>query len=446
MNSENPLDDLFPMPLTSMEKFHRYDSSAAFNNQVYCRFRYRGIVDAEAGQRAVDFCVSRHPLFSAQVREQAGRLKWVQSSELMPTIDWHETLNGKQGRVAIKDSDATPWKIVCRNDGRDSEVWFCMSHAIADGLGGIQVACDWMKCYHERMSEEKLVKRAPRLNPRDLLRRNSLGLTDRSYLKKLWKQPIALFGASKFIFRRPAELFEPIEGEVWNDEIQPAVIGVWIDAEPADAIRQQAKTISVSVNALLVGELMRTLKEVCLRNPKRNSEWVRVILPMNIRNFADRRMPATNRATVVQVDRRMRDCQREDFFGGLNYEIQIIRDWELGKLFLLAVKMMNWIPGALRRSAKSTKCRGTAVFANLSEPFGRLGLPVDNGETIVGNLRLREFDFVGPIRLRMPLNFTFQEHLGRMRLSLHYDSRVVDRTTAEEILGDFAGRLAAKST
>jgi len=166
---------------------------------------------------------------------------------------------------------------------------------------------------------------------------------------------------------------------------------------------------------------------------------------MSIRGFSDRRTPATNRAALVQVDRRERDLSDVlSLTRGLDREIGVIHNWHLHKMFLLAVRGISLIPGMLRRSAISRKCRGTAIFTNLSEPFGRLGLPRDDsGAVTVGNLKLVDFDFVGPIRWQTPLNLTVQKHLDRFRLSLHFDPRSISVADAEEFLFGYVGQLAA---
>jgi hypothetical protein len=147
----------------------------------------------------------------------------------------------------------------------------------------------------------------------------------------------------------------------------------------------------------------------------------------------------------VQVDRCIRDFRNpEALIRGLDWEIGVIRNWQLNKLFLLAIRGMSVVPGMLQRSASSTKCRGTAIFTNLSEPFGRLGLPLENDCVRVGNLLLQEFDFVGPIRRSTPVNLSVQKHLGRIRLSLHADPRLLKLDESMRFLELFAHRLETR--
>jgi len=56
-------------------------------------------------------------------------------------------------------------------------------------------------------------------------------------------------------------------------------------------------------------------------------------------------------------------------------------------------------------------------------------------------LQLIDFDFVGPIRPGIPVNFTLQRHQQRYRLSLHFDRRVLSEESAEEFLASIESEL-----
>lgn len=438
------VERMFPLPLTCMEQLQWFDSSSKFTNQVYSRFRFDGKIDPESADAAARRVIARHPFLTCQVTEQNGKLVWVQNPENIKPIRWDQPMDKTVGPKPIQLGREVPWNVECRYDGDQTEMWFHMSHVIGDGLAGVQIISEWMKCYHQIVSASDSIKGFHRLDPSQLLRRNDLGLTSSAYLKNLWRQPIGLFGASKFIFRKPCPFqVDQVADADWDYESQPAIVGDWLDETSSRKLAEKANSMNVSVNSILVGLLMQTLENFCQKHPDRISKWIRVILPINIRTFADRRMPATNRATVVQVDRQASDFTREDYFSGLNREIQIIRDWDLGKLFLIFIRSMLLFPGAISRAASNQKCRATAVFANLAEPFGRMGLPVEDQKMVVGNLKLHEFDFVGPIRHLMPVNFTSQRFLGRYRISLHYDCRVLPAENAAEVLSEFLNRLSS---
>ena len=449
-NEAQPSDDIFPMRLTSMEKFHLHDSNPTFINHIYGRLAFRGKLDVDLAAQCVQHIMARHPMFTAVLDESPQGLIWRRSSERFERFEWNhlsesEALDPELHRIR----SGRDWNIWSQERGSLTEIWFRTSHTVCDGLGAIQGVTDLIRLYHQAKEHNNFDAKLPRLELESLTCRGRLGLTRKSYLRHLWKQPLGLFGATKFIFRKPCELVaSPNNLPPWQDGLQPRFHGAWLDHDLSEQLKQQAAKLEVAVNTLFCGQLMKTLESFRIRNKHRSSHWIRILLPMNIRGYADRRLPATNATTVVQVDRRESDFALDQFHQSLDREISIIRDWELGKLFLIAVRGMSAVPGLLKRAANNGKCRGTAVFANLAQPFRNLKLPIeknDDGEEELraGNLRLVEFDLFGPIRHRTPVNFSVQKHLGRYRISLHSDPRLLTDDQAQGLLSDYIQSLEA---
>ena len=78
---------------------------------------------------------------------------------------------------------------------------FRTHHAAMDGGGGLQFVSDWLLTYH-RISIGRDKPRSRTTDIGGLRHRNHLRLLNRRFLGTLWIQPIAVFGASKFLFRR----------------------------------------------------------------------------------------------------------------------------------------------------------------------------------------------------------------------------------------------------
>ena len=440
MNSDGAQpDNLFPMPLSSMEKFHLYDSSYEFPNEIYGRLRFDGSLDKNAAIEAVHRTLDRQLILNLKIRNDSGKLNWIIDRNSEPPILFQDIEDTTIPSIDCEND--YPWRVIFRTGKNQTEIWFQAAHALFDGLGAIQLITNWSNYYHQRLVPESKIKRLHRLDYKLLRKRNSLGLTKASYLKNLWKQPIALFGATKFLGRTPAQPFRAIKDISWDNSSQPAVIGVWVDTPTSEALREKSQELGVRLNSVFVGQLMKTLEKAASENPNRISKWLRIMHPMSIRTIADRKMPACNRTTVVQIDRQAADFDDKSFFRHLDREIAVIHGWELGKLFLLAIKVLSIFPSFLRRNAQSQKCRGSAVYANLGEPLGRLGFPVVDESLKVGNLELNDFDLVGPIRSGTPVNFSIQKHLQRYRLSLHYDRRSLTDGQAVQLLEQFQSSL-----
>ena len=165
---------------------------------------------------------------------------------------------------------------------------------------------------------------------------------------------------------------------------------------------------------------------------------------MNIREFSDRHLPSVNRTSIVQIDRRsLAKLADFDLFRSIDREINIIRQWQLDRIFLIAIRGLAVFQPLIRRVAQTKKHRGMAVFTNLGQPFRRreraqLKNPGDQRLTPL------EIDFLGPLRFGTPLNIAVARYQNRLRVTIHYDSAVVTLAEANDLLREylFALRVA----
>ncbi len=435
---------LFPLPLTSMERFHLLDDGPAFSNSTFAKFEFEGQIDPQLGQQALDMAIARHPLVQAKIDSSGRRPVWVSMPGFRLAVDWGRT-GSSYGASRIFDIYREPGVHMYVGSNSDSTyILFHGHHATCDGIGGVQFTTDWLRIYDNLVHHREPLEGLPQLDPSMLVRRNHLGMLRKRYLVHLWKQPIGLFGAFKFIFRKIRPLYPGSElSDAWDENTQPAIIGEWVDPEVTGALRQRAQEQGVAFNALMMSQFFLCLRDWSVDELGQSGEdWIRLIVPMSIRDIADRRQTAMNRATIVQIDRRKRDFENPaGWLSWLDREIYIIREWQLSKIFILAIGVMSKLPGMLARSADSRKCRGTAVYTNLSEPVGRLGFTQRDGSVEVGNMLMKSFDYVGPVRQGTPIYLAIQKHLDRIRVSLHYDPRVIVTSQAEKLLASYVQRL-----
>ena len=132
----------------------------------------------------------------------------------------------------------------------------------------------------------------------------------------------------------------------------------------------------------------------------------------------------------------MRDV--DSFLHYLDREIKIIVGWQFDKLFLLVVRLMSVSRWWIRRSAANPRARGTIVFTNLGQTFRsvskraqKLSRQTSDADHL---LEIVDFDFAGPTRSAMPLNFTIQRHQQRYRITARFDRRVLTTDQASSFL------------
>lgn len=471
-----PFEHLFPMRMTSIEKFHWFDDSEEYPNHIFCRMSLTARVDHDLAVQAWNFVVSRQPFADVEPRRIDGKLKWVQverdrKAENRPVencsgarFEFHEldealpdlpeelrsksdtssylgifqTSKSTVSEIASEGVEDSSANVVC-------EVWLFVHHAICDGVGGIAVINDWMVVYSNLCEGRAPGKGLHRIDAELLKGRNSIGFWSWRYLKHLWKQPIALFGATKFVLRKTVELLpKPLLPSPPLERRYPAIVGTWIDDEQVQRIAGHAKSHSVMVNSVMLGQLYLALADWRDQQGCHSStDWLRIILPINIRIVSDRRLPAANRATLVQIDRQ--ESQAYDlgkFYQGLNHEVGVIIGWQLDKIFLLSIRALSIFEARLKSAAKNDKSRGMAVFTNLGQPFRKYVKSAGKGE-MARHLGVQSFDLCGPIRRGTPVNYSVSRYRNRLRVSLQYDSSLLAKEDGEELLAIYVERLKA---
>ena len=325
-------------------------------------------------------------------------------------------------------------------------ILFGLHHAAGDGVGGIQLLNDILKTYDNLSCDRDGDFGLRSLDYSLLNSRGSIGFFRWKYLKHLWKQPIAAFGFVKFMLSKFRK-FEPHQPSLSPTTNFPGIAGLWVDESDTRAIQSFADSQKIRVNSVAMAAVFHACQKWLESVSDIRSEdigWIRMLLPISYRSKSDQRLPITNKATIVQVDRRFQQMQNQQtFLHYLNREIEIVIGWHFDKIFLMIIGFMARLPGRLKRAAQKPHAKGTIVFTNLGEPFR---LKKMKNKNLIGELQLQDFDLVGPILPELPVNFTLQRHQQRYRLSLHFDRRVISEETAKNFLASIKRELTEMSS
>lgn len=482
-----------------MEKFHLASDSPSFPNTIFGRIRFEGQLDESLARTTIHHLLNRHLLMGKTVARSGSRLHWVfQTDGSGETADGPdgESVDRPEDQPKSRDTAidrvltwqrdvdfSSPNQIQLQNQSQNHSpnrhhqgapprididhhhglhIWVlvganqttilsALHHAAGDGAGGVQFLSDFCQIYDNLYAGRDWESSLRKLKPAQLLGRGRLGLLSWDYLRHLWKQPIALLGMLKFFGRRFL-VFQPHKLTRQPSVNLPGIVGRWIDQDTASLIQSFADRKNVRVNSVVMAAVFKATQDWLQQSlilpgdeaggnkdtaqQRSNRKWIRMLLPISYRSKSDLRLPMTNKATLVQIDRNADQMKNgESFLYYLNREIDIVVGWQFDKIFLMAVNLMARFPKWLNRAASDPKANGTIVFTNLGEPF-RIKDARRGGW--MGPLRWRDFDLVGPVRSEMPVNFTLQRHREdrryRYRLSLHFDRRVISEDQANQFL------------
>jgi hypothetical protein len=440
-----------PMRLNSIERFHLLDDWPAWPNWIGARLQFSGAIDESLGRAALEYVLRRHVRGGCGVDCSGPVWTWVERAVDTPlhmvrggsADEWHlpPLPDPRSGRA----TQFAAW-----TDGHSSQVSFYVHHALADGLGALQGVREWMVVYDNLSSGRPPDDRLGPLDTRLLARRNELGLLRWSWWRHVWKQPVALFGASKFVFRRFARLVPGEAGVALTAQRAPSdrgllLVSADVGPEMLRELRAKAKATGVSLNDWLTGCLFEALAEFRKETaPGRERDWLRIIVPISLRSKADAALPAANRTTLVQIDRWAGDFDpRVRLMQGIARELGIIRGWQLDRLFLLAIRCIGLSRGWLRHAARWQKQRATALLTNLGKPLLGMRLENDDGRLVVGGLRLNTLDLVAPVKHGMPVAFAAHQYRNALRITMQVDGNALSRERAGRLLELLVGRLGA---
>lgn len=411
-------------------------------NCLGVRLLFHGQLDRTAAIAAAEAIFQRHPGF--QVTVDPERLEFVDRGEPFRNFRWIERATDDQAYQMTptdvhRDGGAVFWFVVSPNE---SHVTLIGNHTLGDGIGGLQVTSDWMLEYDRLINGGK--SKLSKLDPSRLADRGGLNLLNRKYLSKLMYQPVALFGASKFLFRRIVPLLSKSASEPPPLVEYPGVVTQRVSSDQSERIKSLASDLSVFLNDLLTAAFFVALANWRNRHSNQNQkDWIRLLIPLSMRTIADRRLTACNRVSFVQIDRQ--PCQMTDhgeFISGIARELRVIRQWQLDRTLLVALRIASLIPGQIKRLATKSRNLATTLLTNVGTPFDRLPLKQSDRNMNVGNLRMFAFDMLAPLLHGMPLAVAVAEFQSELSISVNFDARFVSRSQSEELLSDLLTALS----
>lgn len=434
------------LPLTAIELYHLADDSPRYPNVIGCDLVVSGVLDRDVATRALRKAADSHRMMAARLQPRGIRRPfWKLANEQAEQLVWQawpEDTDGQPDQPfmlpRIDPQQQITAQYFIQQQGQQTRFGFRSHHAAVDGVGGLQFVQDFLIHYHQLANQVEQPR--PRRVDSDLLpKRNHLKLFSREFAGKLWIQPVAVLGALKFLLRRVTRMVPNAGHRPVSGPAPTRLISATIPQSRVARLKQTATAHGATVNDLLLAAVFLSIHQTRKRrNWAVADEWLRLVIPFNIRDVADRRLPAANRATIVQLDRRDRDfADPAGLIWGINHELGNIRGWNLEKTFLLVLKWMSLVPGWISRVAGRPVCRATTVLTNLGAPLERLKLklPVDEeGRLRAGDLTVEDLQLAVPLRWQTPLVFAACRYRDRQSLNLHFDCEAVPPDLADELL------------
>lgn len=436
------------LPLTVIEEVLHWLDRPACPWSCFARLSLSKAPEREALESAARLVIRRHPLLRARLvpgrRAPAFRI----GDDDAPDVTW---LSGPVGGplpalppIDLARENGVRFAVVEGDGAADLVVQW--HHVCCDALGILAAVHDLLAAWDHAASGAPGEPDLPRLEPERLRDRGVRVPGLGGFLRLARGQLVGLHGVRKFLAREPVPLVPrspaPPDGPLPPG--YPALHGTVLPAGETRALREAAIARGVTLHELLTRDLFLGLGDFRKRAaPGEEDRWLRLMVPVSLRWTDSLRLPACNLLSCVFLDRRGRDLLDEEaLLDGLHEELDEIRRLDLRLTFLLSAGLARFLPGGLERQVRADRSRVSAIFTNAGRLFPGSRLAGEDGFLVAGGATVREVELVPPLQPREAATFCASVYAGRLRLTLHRDSRVIGPGEGEALLAAVRLRLA----
>jgi len=438
--AESPI---LPLPLAPFEEYMLGDDRPGYPMNFFLRLQFSGQFNRSALQAALEDALARHPLLLAHVHRSGRRLWWAAATHARPTIAWlpqrPESSLPHAGPIDLYCETGVRMSVL--EDEETSEIVLQSHHSCCDGRGIFAFIGDLLMSYARRMGDCSQATALPDLEPELLRTRAKFGLTPWRFLRIAHQQAVGLLGVRQFLSHVPAPLVrgqQMLRTEVSGD--YPATLTQFLEAEELQGLRSAARQLDATRNDMLIRDLFLALRDWSAAGDD-PTRWLRLSIPMNLRVDCDANMPAANVVSMIFLDRRPCDMAEPALLNSIREEMQQIKRLRLGLTFVLSLRFFRYLPGGLSRMTPGDRCLASSVLTNVGDALAHVSLPRQNGRIVAGNVVLETVEVVAPIRPFTNAVFAVLEYAGRLAIVTQYDSTLISKHEANELLTLYVQRL-----
>jgi NRPS condensation-like uncharacterized protein len=438
-------------PLTPVEEFLLWEDRPSYPWIVAVRVRFVGRLDRASVETALMTVVRRHPLLSSTIELRGKRWYWI-PAEPKPAITWSEVdqLSDDHPQFApmnLQNEIGVRFHVVVGSQMSDIIAHF--HHGSSDGAGFVSFLNDFLIAYALERGESSPEVRLPTLDLDWLANRGRYDLTPWKFLKMLPRQLVGLKGAKQFMQRQPVPVAPHVARP--DDDLPPAgcpsVIRHSFSEDETTRLRQFATRCQVTINEVLTRDLFLALMRWRQEHGFGSEhEWLRMMVPINMRSRDNRDLPAANVVSSIFLDR----CGHEasdpsQLLQSIHDEMEVIKNNQLGLTFVLSLRLCQWLPGGLRKQSRSDRCSISCIFSNLGRILLRSPLPKRGGHLVVGDVSMESFQLVPPLRPYNCTTFFSSEYAGRLAVDLHYDPDFLTAVQSRRVMDLYIEQAGASS-
>lgn len=437
-----------PMPLAPFEHLMLADDCPDHPMSFFVQMRFQGRFECSQLNAALKTALSLHPLLNSWIqgsaKDSTSRLTWIEAGSPTPTIDWNDAnipIRFAKGRWLDLKSE-TGIRLWLRESEKSTTLTLQIHHSCCDGIGALSFIHTLLSAYHLPHTLASTSVLAEAIDPRLLQDRDRSCSSWRQNLKTAWR---AIFRIARYAKSQPVPLATPqaLPSDNAGEEPFPRFQTFTFGDADTKQVRATAKALGVSLNDLLLRDLFLILDQWNRRHSTdHRSRTIRVCVPINLRESADRRMSAANVVSLSFLDRDAN--QLADPMGlldNLHAQTKQTKRSRKSLVFLPVLKLLGMFPGRLFARMQREHCQASAVFSNLGVLWAGSPLLGLDQKLVSGGLTLESIEAIVPLRRLTHAGFFALTYGGKLCLTVSHDTRWLDDADARELLESFVRQL-----
>ncbi len=432
----------------------RADDRPAYPMTYAIEVHFSGTIDRAAFEAALEEGLTRHPLLGAIVQPaKRNRPCWVLAKDPMPPIDWADQDAPIEGPhpEGIDITIQPGLRMWVRQGNGSARLLLQVHHAVSDGIGVYRFLGDVLASYGRRTSPQGGPYEPGPLDARLLRTRKNSTLQLALNGSSTAVARAAIGNAARIFGNRSLPLHAPASHTPKPGYLAPfpGIESVHFDPDQYKTLRLATVERGVTVNDLLLGELLLTMRDWNRRHSGHHSRRrLSIMMPIDLRNGEHFEMPAANMTGYTFITRRGDDGDTtDDMLRGIRNETALIKHERRGTRFVDMISAALQVPRLLPLVLSGNYCLATAVLSNVGDPTRRFTarLPRDKGRVVAGNLVMEGIEGVPPLRPKTRATFSVFTYRRGLTISLRCDPYLFRLEDTRELLSTYADRIRRAS-
>lgn len=430
--------------LTPFEEYLLEEDRSDYPCWIIVKFHIKGNFEHSVLQGAVDQTLARNPLLRSVAKRQGRKLFWQEVMDWKLAIEWlSKPLSDSWPKWRKFDLFHEPgFRVIIVEGEAETEMIFHVHHAISDGKALRDVLYDIMNFYSIAKGNA-----VPIAECRHELfaNRNRLGGTLMERLKAIPSQVISMKLTLRYLKKKitplASEPLVPLQSTLPAE--YPALVSRRLSESLFRKVRDEAMKLKVTANDLFIRDLFFSLGEWWDWKTKGDgNEWVRIVLPVDMRKPVDRFLSAANITSIVSLDRRMKSLgNRERLLTRAHEDMGWVKHRGLRFTFWTLLWFSRCKADGIKRYSNRPGCHGTIIFANHCQLITRSPLRNKQRKLEVPGAVLEDMTMISPIRPGTTAALVIGTYAGNLLADLHYDPRFHTHAQADMLLQIFIDQL-----